>query len=197
MAKLKDITPYMAKKIRENLRMYFDLASQDQIESGKQWYYSASDICNELAGDHFTTEQVAGVISALSPRNKWERNIIDAGTVLRAVVDGLLPEHVKVCTFNTNKFKAFEIAKGNRTITDVSRKTYAFIRNIARLDPARVTVDVWHLRACFGKTIDTGLTPKRYDIIEAITLDEAKKVGLKGFEYQAIIWEVVRDRNDF
>ena len=197
MAKLKDITPYMAKKIRENLRMYFDLATQEQIESGKHWYYNAHDICNELAGRHYTTEQVAGVISALSPRNKWERNIIDAGTVLRAVVDGLLPEYVKVCTFNTNKFKAFEIAKGNRTITDVSRKTYAFIRNISGLDPDRVTVDVWHLRACFGKTIDTGLTPKRYDIIEAITLDEAKKVGLKGFEYQAIIWEVVRDRNDF
>jgi hypothetical protein len=197
MAKLKDITPYMAKKIRENLRMYFDLASQDQIESGKHWYYNAHDICTELAGKHYTTEQVAGVISALSPRNKWERNIIDAGTVLRAVNDGLLPEYVKVCTFNTNKFKAFEIAKGNRTITDVSRKTYAFIRNIAGLDPDRVTVDVWHLRACFGKTIDTGLTPKRYDIIEAITLDEAKRVGLKGFEYQAIIWEVVRDRNDF
>ena len=187
----------MAKKIRENLRMYFDLASQDQIESGKYWYYNAHDICTELAGKHYTTEQVAGVISALSPRNKWERNIIDAGTVLRAVNDGLLPEYVKVCTFNTNKFKAFEIAKGNRTITDVSRKTYAFIRNIAGLDPDRVTVDVWHLRACFGKTIDTGLTPKRYDIIEAITLDEAKRVGLKGFEYQAIIWEVVRDRNDF
>jgi len=197
MAKLKDITPYMAKKIRENLRMYFDLASNEQIESGKNWYYNAHEICTELAGRHFTTEQVAGVISALSPRNKWERNIIDAGTVLRAVVDGLLPEHVKVCTFNTNKFKAFEIARGNRVIDETSRKTYAFIRNIARLDADRVTVDVWHLRACFGKTIDTGLTPKRYDIIEAITLDEANKVGLKGFEYQAIIWEVVRDRNDF
>lgn len=197
MAKLKDITPYMAKKIRENLRMYFDLASQDQIESGKHWYYNAHDICTNLASGNFTPEQVAGVISALSPRNKWERNIIDAETVLNAVSEGLLPEYVKVCTFNTNKFKAFEIAKGNRTITDVSRKTYAFIRNIAKLDPDRVTVDVWHLRACFGKTIDTGLTPKRYDIIEAITLDEAKRVGLKGFEYQAIIWEVVRDRNDF
>ena len=197
MAKLKDITPYMAKKIRENLRMYFDLASEEQIESGKNWYYKAHEICTELAGRHFTTEQVAGVISALSPRNKWERNIIDAGTVLRAVVDGLMPQHVKVCTFNTNKFKAFEIAMGNRVIDETSRKTYAFIRNISRLDADRVTVDVWHLRACFGKTIDTGLTPKRYDIIEAITLEEANKVGLTGFEYQAIIWEVVRDRNDF
>lgn len=197
MAKLKDITPYMAKKIRKNLQMYFDLATQDQIESGKHWYYNAHDICTELAGKHYAPETVAGVVSALSPRNKWERNIIDAGTVLRAVVDGLLPEYVKVCTFNTNKFKAFEIAKGNTVIDATSRKTYAFIRNMAHLDAERVTVDVWHLRACFGKTIDSGLTPKRYDIIEAITLDEAEKVGLKGFEYQAIIWEVVRDRNDF
>ena len=197
MAKLKNITPYMAKKIRENLRTYFDLATTEQIESGRNWYRNAHSICKTLSGDDYTPEQVAGVISALSPRNKWERNIEDAETVLSAVIDGLLPEHVKVCTFNTNKFKAFEIAKGDRTIDITSRKTYAFIRNIAHLDPKRVTVDVWHLRACFGKTIDTGLTPKRYDIIEQITLEEAHKVGLEGFEYQAIVWEVVRDRNDF
>ena len=197
MAKLKNITPYMANKIRENLRTYFDLATTEQIESGRNWYRNAHNICKTLSGDDYTPEQVAGVISALSPRNKWERNIEDAETVLSAVIDGLLPEHVKVCTFNTNKFKAFEIAKGDRTIDITSRKTYAFIRNIAHLDPNRVTVDVWHLRACFGKTIDTGLTPKRYDIIEQITLEEAHKVGLEGFEYQAIVWEVVRDRNDF
>ena len=197
MAKLKNITPYMANKIRENLRTYFDLATTEQIESGRNWYRNAQTICKTLSGDDYTPEQVAGVISALSPRNKWERNIEDAETVLSAVIDGLLPEHVKVCTFNTNKFKAFEIAKGDRTIDITSRKTYAFIRNIAHLDPNRVTVDVWHLRACFGKTIDTGLTPKRYDIIEQITLEEAHKVGLEGFEYQAIIWEVVRDRNNF
>lgn len=197
MAKLKDITPYMAKKIRENLSTYFDLATAEQIKGGKNWYRNANNICRKLSTDNYTPEQVAGVISALSPRNKWERNIEDADTVLSAVAKGLLPEDIKVCTFNTNKFKAFEIAKGKRTINKNSRKTYAFIRNIAYLDPERVTVDVWHLRACFGKTIDTGLTPKRYDIIEKITLEEAHKVGLEGYEYQAIVWEVVRDRNDF
>ena len=177
--------------------MYFDLATADQIKSGIAWYKNAYNICKDLAGTYYTLEQVAGVISALSPRNKWERNIDDAFAVLEAVQRGDGPEDIKVCTFNTNKFKAFEIARGNQTIDSTSRKTYAFIRNIAHLDADRATVDVWHLRACFGKTIDTGLTANRYDMIEAITIEEAKKVGLKGYEYQAIIWEVVRQRNNF
>jgi hypothetical protein len=197
MAKLKGITPYMVQKIRKSLRNHFNMASDAQIKSGRAWYAEAHKICDNLSSDMFPPEIVAGVIAALSPRNKWERNILDAEAVLEAVRGGVAPEDIKVCTFNTNKFKAFEIAKGNKIIDETSKKTHAFIRNIADLDTDYVTIDVWHLRACFGKTIETGLTALRYDLIESITLDEAKRVGLKGYEYQAIIWEVVRELNNF
>ena len=71
------------------------------------------------------------------------------------------------------------------------------MNNIARLDGNFVTVDLWHLRACFNTTIKTGLTPKNYDTIQQITIEEATKVGLSGYEYQAIIWETLRNSNKY
>tara|TARA_R110001583_G_scaffold23353_4_gene86383 strand:+ start:6731 stop:7174 length:444 start_codon:yes stop_codon:yes gene_type:complete len=136
---------------------------------------------------------VAQVLSALSPRNKWERNIYDTRQVLEAVRDKKKPEDIKVCTFNNNKQKAFDIAQGKRGIDKASPKTYSFVKNIAELDASKVTIDVWHLRACFGKTIDAGLTPLRYKQIEKVTLKCAEMVGVRGYEFQAIIWGVIRN----
>lgn len=200
MAKLTEITKYKENKIRQNLRMHFDLATEEHIKKGTNWYYHVNAYCLDLqerTKNIFELETIAGVISALSPRNKWDKNLIDAEAVLNAVINNKNPSDIKVSTFNTNKYKAFDIARGDRAIGIDSRKTFSFVRNIAHLDPEKITIDVWHLRACFNKTIDSGLTPKRYDQIEKITLEEAKKVGLEGYEYQAVIWECVRDRNEF
>jgi hypothetical protein len=162
------------------------------------WYSQANKLVDDLSLEFemCTPEQIAGIISALSPRNKWERNIYDTTQVLRAVEKGKGPEDIKVCTFNTNKHKAFEIARGNLNIDHSSRKTYSFVKNIANLDSDYVTIDVWHLRAMFGKTVESGLTPSRYDELAKITIEEASEVGLLGYQYQAIIWECIRERDD-
>jgi hypothetical protein len=52
---------------------------------------------------------------------------------------------------------------------------------------------VWHLRACFGKTIKNVPTPTVYAQIKELTINKAKEKGLKGFEYQAIIWNSVKN----
>jgi hypothetical protein len=139
-----------------------------------------------------TTEIVAGVISALSPRNKWEQNIKDARSVFQAINNNLEPSDIKVCTFNKNKNKAFLIAKGEVEITDKSRKTFSFVNNIAHLNNSFITVDVWHLRACFGITISKSINKTVYEQIEKLTLRKAKKHKLNGFEYQAIVWNSVK-----
>lgn len=197
--KLKKLTPYYKDKVRRNLRMYFDLATTEHIRNGMQWYATAYQICESIEAELdnlYDVEIIAAVISALSPRNKWDRNIIDAKAVLSAVMDGLDPDDVSVCTFSTNKLKAFEIAKGSVSINRSSRKTFSFVQNIAHLDENYVTIDVWHLRAMFGKTVESGLTPARYDELAKITIEEAKQVGLTGYQYQAIIWECIRDRDE-
>ncbi len=172
----------------------YEKRTDQHTQEGMQWYKTANHICIDM-GKQIECDPavVAQVISALCPRNKWERNIIDTRTVLKAVNEGKNPEDVKVSTFHSNKNKAFEIARGERGIDQASPKTYSFVKNIAELDASKVTIDVWHLRACFGKTIESGLTPLRYKQLEQLTLKCAEMVGVRGYEFQAIVWGIVRN----
>ena len=50
------------------------------------------------------------MIAALSPRNKWSRNVIDAENLIEAFTrDSESAVNIKVCTFNKNKEKALKI----------------------------------------------------------------------------------------
>ena len=65
------------------------------------------------------------------------------------------------------------------------------MRNIAHLDPTALTVDIWHIRACLKqfKSISTAQIGKvAYKQIKDLTIKKANKLGLTGFEYQAVIW---------
>jgi len=192
--KLPKLTKYRQTQIRKNLQAIYKTTTKQEQRNGKQWYKTANSLALEIAqatGNAYTLETVAEVIAALSPRNKWERNILDAQNVLTAHQNGIHPNEINVCTFNGNKAKAFDIAQGFDQIKDTAKKTFAFTKNIL-LDGDFVTIDLWHLRACFGTTITTGLTPKAYETIQRITIQEAQKVGLTGYEFQAIIWEKIR-----
>ena len=101
------------------------------------------------------------------------------------------PTDVKVCTFHTNKFKAFNILANNISITNNSLKTFNFVNNIAYLSNDFLTVDIWHLRACFKDNISiksSFIGKLAYEQIKNITTAKAIRLGIKGFELQAIIW---------
>ena len=198
------------EETKSNLRYWFNQASEEQITEGLKWYRNANKYVDSLYdkynGDYERT-QIASVISALSPRNKWERNKVDAENVLEAVNNyseslggnlGELINSVKVCTFNANKVKAFNIARGDWVTWDTSPKTYAFSRNVGLLDWDYVTVDVWHIRACNTKShepvnVRTQVTTNRYDELSDITKEVAEEIGLKGYEFQAVVWVTIRN----
>ena len=191
---MKKLSRYQLNKISLSLDKWFNMATDEEIKNGRKWYADANQIIKDIANQFNTTEIIAAsVLSALSPRNKWEQNIKDTIKVFQAIKDGKTAEQIKVCTFHTNKFKAFEIAKGNKTITKDSQKTFAFVNNIAHLDNNFVTIDVWHLRACFNKTMGS-CGKLAYEQIQKLTIKKADKLGLKGYEYQAIIWESIRNK---
>jgi hypothetical protein len=190
---MKKLTKYQLKKVSDRLENLFNLASDSDIKSGISWYGEANGFCQTMRAKYGIDERiVASVVSALSPRNKWATNLKDAENVIKAHKNNVRPEDMKVSTFHSNKFKAFALLDGKLEITNDSRKTFAFVKNVGELDESRVTVDVWHLRACFGKTIETGVGKLAYDQIEKLTIKKACEVGLKGFEYQAIIWLVAQ-----
>jgi hypothetical protein len=189
---MKKLTKNQLSKVSKNLDYYFNLASSEDISNGLNWYKDANQFCIEQSKlFNLSPFVVASVVSALSPRNKWNTNLKDAITVLSAVKNNISPENTKVSTFHTNKFKAFALVKGLKEISNESRKTYAFVCNVGNLDYTRVTVDVWHLRACFNQNCGS-VGKLAYDQLERLTISKAKKLGLKGFEYQAIIWNAVK-----
>jgi len=188
------------KKYRSNLRTWYNRATKDEIKQGLVWYKDAMDFAKQLSTDYGVRGEVAaGVISALSPNNRWERNKYDAVQVLMAVRDNVPMDDVKVCTYDANKAKAFAIAKGDRKILTSSPKTYAFARNVGENDSDFVTIDKWHLRACQtsskkSKTCRESVTPKQYRIIQEETVKVAKEMGVKAYQFQAIVWVTIRNQ---
>ncbi len=94
-----------------NIKAVFQLASPEEIVTGKAWYQIAKAAAQLIAERHGVSEVVAiGVIAALSPRNRWSRNLIDAENLIEAyVADSESAAEVKVCTFGANKAKALRI----------------------------------------------------------------------------------------
>ena len=193
------VTKATDKAIEKNLRKWFELASDEQVDKGIDWYVDAKEFTRTLANEYgIDSYTVATVVSCLSPNNKWERNKIDADSVINAYSEGISPEEIKVCTYNANKFKAFRALDGE-LIAESAPKTHAFAMNVGLNSAEHITIDKWHLRAClFGpedgiKDCVESCTNVQYRRVEKITAKLAKEYGIKGFEFQAIIWVTIKD----
>lgn len=185
------------------------LASQADIISGLEWYQRAYDLALRFihAYDGLTMGQAVGVIAALSPNNKWERNCIDAEAMIKTWSIGGDYNAIKVCTFNPNKKKASAILSLESVDTEAiasilnGQKVVAFYRSIMG-DKNAVCVD-GHAYAIFiGERIPTtktpSITPKLFETIQrAYQLVSKRSVDLCGVELsptqvQAVTWVTYR-----
>ena len=102
----------MSRTNVKNIKAIHQLATLTERQDGMMWYPNAYQIASRLADRYgITTAQAIGVIAALSPRNRWERNVQDADSLIVAFQAGG-PEQAqltKVCTFGANKAKAIKI----------------------------------------------------------------------------------------
>ena len=95
-----------------NILGVFALATAGELQEGLEWYGRANRVAAEIASAHgISLETAAGVIAALSPNNRWERNIVDAENIIRVYSIGGAEEalNVKVCTYGKMKDKAIQI----------------------------------------------------------------------------------------
>ena len=189
---MRKLTSKQLKLISNNLDYFFNIASKNDIKNGLDWYKLANKEAQNIANKYnLDIYKVSQVISCLSPRNKWVQNLKDAAKVCEAFNLGLGPNDIKVCTFHTNKYKAFNVLNNNIAITNNSLKTFNFVNNIAYLNNDFLTIDIWHLRACFKDMIkinNAAIGKLAYEQIKQLTIKKANKLGLKGYEFQAIIW---------
>ena len=97
-----------------NIVAKFTLATTAEVVAGQRWYTESYAIAKRIAKLHdLSPVRVSAVIAALSPNNRWERNIQDAENVITAFVHGNDQDvlEVKCCTYTANKLKALAILK--------------------------------------------------------------------------------------
>ena len=134
-------------KITEgNIEKIFKQATQSEITEGLNWYKDANKFAQSVSNEtkkEISIEHVAGVTSALSIRNKWDRNKIDAKNLILAYYRLKKVSDISVCTFTSNKHKAVNILESNANQIETilsGLKTQNFKRNILGCKES-VTID--------------------------------------------------------
>ena len=109
----------------------FNKTTRKNLDDGFDWYQGAYNYAYNLSIKHgISIVKVIGIMAALSPNNKWERNKIDTDKFLS--VPSL---ETKVCTFMNQRKKALAIFHSQGTVEEIERilkgiKTVNFFNNI-------------------------------------------------------------------
>lgn len=178
--------------------VYHLATTADRLE-GEAWYARAKAIALELCRQYpVSLYQAVGVIAALSPRNKWERNMADAEALIRTyVVDPEAAAAVKVCTFSSNKAKALRIlADAPDTAAAVvailsGPKLSEFFSCIMGIDD-EVCIDGHAFSIWLGDRVTLAnvpaIGPKLRRQIKADYREAAAALGIPAAELQAVTW---------
>lgn len=189
----------MSRNNVESIKAVFQLATLTERQDGVSWYPDARQIASNLADRHgIHPAEAAGVIAALSPRNRWERNVRDAEALIAAYVAGG-PEQAmltKVCTFGANKAKAVRILEaGVLTDADVLailsgpklREFYSCIRGLADVCIDGHAFCIWAANRTGLKDVPAiGVKLRRE--IKADYATAADELGYTAAALQAITW---------
>lgn len=186
----------------KNIIAIYKLAKPSEIKHGLTWYVNANSDCKEIAEKlELPLHIVIGVVSALSPNNKWERNIINAEDLCTAFINGQDMDSIKVSTYHKMKEKAWSILETMPTYDETieilnGKKIVSFFRNISG-DETDITID-GHARNIYYNdkqgltTPNTNIKKNEYKDIQKAYLRASKKLGIKAYELQAITWVVWR-----
>lgn len=192
----------MSTKNVNNIARIFSMARPEEIAAGKSWYARAQSECMEIAQRHTLPLQiVVGVVAALSPNNKWERNVSNADALCAAFLNGDALESVKVSTYHAMKSKAWAILEdGPSTVEEIvqalnGQKIVAFFRCIMGENTCCVdghALNIWCDERQPLTSDKTNLTKKLYAEVAADYAKAGNKHGIPAYEMQAITWTVWR-----
>ena len=185
----------------QSITAVYNLSTVSDKNSGLNWYARAltfADNLGEVYDIPYTT--IVGVIAALSPRNRWERNMQDAESMVKVYANGGTFQDLmslKVCTFTTGKSKAAAILTNK--VTDRAEllailkgpKLCEFFNCILG-DCDDVCIDGHAYSIWVGDRITLANVPsigkKLRQSIKADYQEAANNLGLKSHELQAITW---------
>ncbi|MEC7419800.1 MAG: hypothetical protein VX659_07030 [Pseudomonadota bacterium] len=191
------------RMIHNIVSVYRD-ADETQHAEGLLWYSDAQKAAHNIAVKYdIAVYIVAAVIAALSPNNKWARNIVNADALIGAFIrgDGLLS--VKVSTYNKMKQKAWDILAARPDYDGAKamlkgQKITSFFMDI--MGEFNVTIDGHARNIAYGERVGltddrTNIGVREYRALQAAYEEAARRVGLMPYQLQAITWRVWRDRH--
>lgn len=182
----------------QHITAVYNLANVADKANGMKWYPEAKRIATLLSAQYRLPVAVcAGVIAALSPRNKWERNLADAENLIRVFcADPDSVDTVKVCTFGSNKAKAIQILQGIDSVEQVltilsGPKLQEFFSCIMGIGN-EVCIDGHAYSIWVGDRITLANVPaigaKLRRTIKADYRAAAVELGISAAECQAVTW---------
>lgn len=178
---------------RRLVRLFTD-ATDEELQYGLAWYSDAHEWARRVAGEYgLTTDAVAGILAALSPRTDWPQNKAKAEQLIATGETYGLTNGIN---------KAKRILAGEAPADVLSGpKTRAFYANLADpLGSTAVTVDTHAVNAAAGQVLtDQGL--KRilgpaggYEHVADAYRSAARLLGVAPHVVQATVWVVWRNR---
>lgn len=180
----------------------FDAATPAEIKAGIEWYAVAQEQAKALAKAYRQPLHiVVGVIAALSPNNRWERNLTDAENMLIGWLRGDDVSDVTVCTYKAMRAKAWAILE---TMPDVDgvlaalngQKIIAFAECILGRDACCIDGHALNIARGKRETLSsdkTNVTKKMFATLQRAYSNAGKRRGFTAFEMQAITWTVWRN----
>jgi len=185
----------------QNIAAVYNLASQSDKNQGLNWYARALTFAVQLSDIYeIETTTIVGVIAALSPRNRWERNMQDAESMVKVAANGGTFDdlmQLKVCTFATGKNKAAAILANKvsdraELLAILKGPKLCEFFNCILGDVDDVCIDGHAYSIWVGDRITLANVPsigkKLRQTIKADYQQAAKNLGLKSHELQAITW---------
>lgn len=173
---------FKTRTLTDNIVRVYSSATDAQKINGRNWYVNAESHIDRLAPFAGSREHAAAVVSHLSPRNRWENNLLAAyDLILKGECKNVIGRSIGMAK------KALDSNDPLSTIN--GPKCQRFAQNLLG-DTKPVTVDVWAMRVALGTEIS--LTKNLYDAIERAYQLAAVRVGEEPSHIQSITWLVKR-----
>tara|TARA_B100000963_G_scaffold29704_2_gene22083 strand:- start:3359 stop:3976 length:618 start_codon:yes stop_codon:yes gene_type:complete len=192
------------EKMIYNITSVYRDADCVQHNEGLVWYENAQKAAYLIAVKYDIAVYIAvAVIAALSPNNRWSRNLTNADALIGAFVNGDGIDAVKVSTYNKMKQKAWDILAARPDYDGAKRmlkgqKITSFFMDI--MGEFNVTIDGHARNIAYGERVGltddrTNIGVREYRALQAAYEAAAERLGLMPYQLQAITWRVWRDRH--
>ena len=179
-------------------------ADETQRAEGLVWYENAQTKAHYIAVRYdVPVYLVVAVIAALSPNNKWSRNVRNAAARIGAFIRGDGIDSVKVSTYHAMKRKAWDILAARPDYDGAKamlkgQKITSFFCDI--MGEFNVTIDGHARNIAYGERISltddrTNIGVREYRALQAAYEAAAERLGLMPYQLQAITWRVWRERH--